>query len=213
MHALLRISDVLSDVVSRIGKIAAWLAIPLMAIILIDVAGRKIIDVYPEFTNTIFYLGSTKLQEMEWHLHAVLFLLCLGFAYIKDSHVRIELVRDKLGPRTRVWLELLGCLAFLIPYCIVVVDFGYDFALRAFKSGEVSSALTGLSHRWIIKSVMPLGFTILAIAGVSVALRCIVYLFGPPELKAASGYYAGTHHADGGERVAVRHANVDNSNN
>jgi TRAP-type mannitol/chloroaromatic compound transport system permease small subunit len=212
MHALLRVSDALSQAVSWIGKVAAWIAIPLMVIILIDVTGRKIIDIYPEFTNTVFYLGSTKLQEMEWHLHAVLFLLCLGFAYIKDSHVRIELVRDKMSPKTRVWMELLGCLAFLIPYCIVVTDYGYDFALRAYKSGEVSSALTGLSHRWIIKSFMPLGFTILAVAGLSVVLRCIVYLFGPPELKAASGYYAGTHHADGGERVAVRHDDTDGNN-
>ncbi|MDX1710473.1 MAG: TRAP transporter small permease subunit [Rhodovibrionaceae bacterium] len=213
MHALLRLSDVLSGIVSWVGRIAAWIAIPLMVIILIDVTGRKIIDIYPDFTNTVFYLGSTKLQEMEWHLHAILFLLCLGFAYVRDSHVRIELVRDRMNPKFRVWMELLGCLAFLIPYCIVVIDFGYDFALRAFKSGEVSSALTGLSHRWIIKSFMPVGFTILAVAGISVALRCIVYLFGPPELKAASGYYAGTHHADGGERVAVRHAEKDSNGN
>ena len=206
MHALLKLSDAIGGFCAWIGKLAAWLAIPLAVIILIDVAGRKIIDVYPQFTDTIFYFGSTKLQEMEWHLHAILFLLCLGFAYVKDAHVRIELVRDRLPPKVRVWLELLGCLLFLIPYCYIVTKFGYDFAVRAWKSGEVSSALTGLPHRWIIKSFLPIGFVVLGLAGISVALKCIVYLFGPPELKEPSGYYAGMHHADLGE-TSLRRSN------
>ena len=66
------------------GKVGAWLSIPLIFIIIFDVITRR-----------FFVLGSTKIQEMEWHLHTAIFLLSLGFAYLKNSHVRIEIIREK----------------------------------------------------------------------------------------------------------------------
>jgi TRAP-type mannitol/chloroaromatic compound transport system permease small subunit len=191
-------SEALASFVSRVGMVAAMLYVPMIIIIAYDVLQRKYLDINPAFTRTDWYriFTSTRLQEMEWHLHAVLFLMCLAFAYVKDAHVRIEIVRENLGQRTRVWIELLGCLLFLVPYCYVVVLYGVEFAQRSFTILERSSAQTGLELRFIIKSFLPLGFTVLALAGASVALRCIVYLFGPPGLKEAAGYYAGTHHAD-----------------
>jgi TRAP-type mannitol/chloroaromatic compound transport system permease small subunit len=191
-------SEALATFCSRAGMVAAMLYAPMILIIVYDVLQRKFLDIDPGFTNTSWYrvFTSTRLQEMEWHLHAVLFLMCFGFAYVRDAHVRIELVRERLGPRVRVWLELAGCALFLVPYCYVVVLYGTDFAERSFSIMERSSAQTGLGMRFIIKSFLPLGFTILALAGASVALKCIVYLFGPQSLKQASGYYSGVHHAD-----------------
>lgn len=186
MRALLKISDGLAAGVSGIGKLAALLSLPMMIVILLDIVSRKLTSIFPDITRSMFHISSTKLQETEWHLHAVLFLLCLGFAYIKDRHVRIELVRDHLSPRIRTWIELLGCLLFLLPYCYLVISFGVDFALRSYNSGEVSAALTGLPHRWVIKSFLVIGFSVLALAAVSVALRCIVTLFGPRELTATT---------------------------
>ncbi len=203
-HAAMETADDIDALVTRIGMTASLLFIPMMAIIFYDLTQRSILGSYGGFVETVFYIPSTKLQEMEWHLHAALFLLCLGFAYVKDAHVRIELVRDKLQPRTRVWLELLGATLFLFAYCAVIVKFGYSFALRSFATGEISSAQTGLSERWIIKSVLPVGFILLGATGVSAALKCIVYLFGPPELRERSGEYAGTHHADLPEDVRTR---------
>ncbi len=194
----LRESDALGEMTVRIGKAASFLYVPMIFIIVYDVSQRKMLEFWPTFAETGWYhtFTSTKLQEAEWHLHAVLFLLCFGYAYIKDAHVRIELVRDKLAPRTRVWIELLGCIFFLVAYCYVVIRFGYDFAQNSFKLLEQSSAQTGLPLRFIIKSFLPLGFLILGLAGVAVAVKCVVYLFGPEALRSASGYYAGTHHAD-----------------
>lgn len=193
---MLRESDALATFVSGVGMAAAMLYVPMMIIIVYDVLQRKYLDINPAFTRTEWYrvFTSTRLQEMEWHLHAVLFLMCLAFAYVRDAHVRIELVRERMGPRTRVWIELFGCLVFLVPYCYVVVLYGTEFAQRAFSIMERSSAQTGLELRFIIKGFLPLGFTLLALAGASVALKCIVYLFGPPGLRGASGYYAGIHH-------------------
>ncbi len=117
----------------------------------------------------------------------------LGYGYVKDAHVRIELVRDTMGPRTRVWIELLGTLLFLVPYCYVILKYGIDNAMRSYQIGESSAAQTGLEYRFIIKSFLPLGFAFLALAGMSVALKCIVYLFGPPHLRGAAAAYSGSH--------------------
>jgi TRAP-type mannitol/chloroaromatic compound transport system permease small subunit len=198
VHAfLLAESEALAAFASRIGIVASILYVPMIVIIVYDVAQRKYLDFDPGFTSTAWYrlFTSTKLQEMEWHLHAVLFLMCFAFAYVRDAHVRIELVRERLGPRVRVWIELIGCCLFLIPYCYVVVLYGQDFAQKSFAILERSASQTGLGLRFIIKSFLPAGFLLLALAGASVALKCLVYLFGPSDLRGASGYYAGTQRA------------------
>lgn len=202
-ETMLETSDDFDRVVNGFGKLASWLFVPLMLVIFYDVTQRKWLDFDTSIMDTPFFIDSTKLQELEWHLHAVLFLLCLGFAYRKDAHVRIELVRDRLTQRARVWMELAGILFFLLTYCYLIVSFGWVFASKSFQIGEVSAAQTGLSHRWIIKSMLPIGFALLFTAGVSAAFRCVVYLFGPSYLNERSGDYAGTHHADLPEDVAT----------
>jgi TRAP-type mannitol/chloroaromatic compound transport system permease small subunit len=169
MELLIRISEALDRVIIRIGKIAAWAGLALILVTIFDVVTRRFL-----------VLGSTKLQEAEWHFHVILFAFCLGYAYLKDAHVRIDLVREKLSERTQWWIEVAGCLLFLLPFCIVVVWFGIDFVERAY---DVSASATGLTHRWIIKMTIPLGFSVLALAGIAVLLRKIVELFGPEELR------------------------------
>ena len=102
-----------------------------------------------------FVLGSTKLQELEWHIHAVLFLFCLGWAYLKDAHVRIDLVRERLSDRAQKWVELIGCLMFLIPYAVIVIFYGVDWWHRSFIQNESAASATGLPYRWIIKAALP----------------------------------------------------------
>ena len=100
---LLNISGSLEKIVSIFGRLGSWLAIPLITIIIFDIITRR-----------FFVLGSTKLQEMEWHLHTTLFLLVLGYAYLKDAHVRIEIVREKYSLKVKALLETLGIMIFLI---------------------------------------------------------------------------------------------------
>lgn len=172
MERLVRVSEGLDRVIVRIGKIAAWAGLALIAVTIFDVITRRFL-----------VLGSTKLQELEWHLHVILFAFCLGYAYLKDAHVRIDLVREQLSMRVQWWLEILGCLLFLLPFCGLVVWYGIDFVERSFATNEVSASATGLTHRWIIKSSIPLGFTLLALAAVAILLRKLVELFGPEELR------------------------------
>ena len=162
---ILYLSKTLEAIVKFFGKIGAWLSIPLIFIIIFDIITRR-----------FFILGSTKIQEMEWHLHSAIFLLALGFAYVKNSHVRIEIIREKYSNNLKSVFEIIGILFFLVPYTFIIIFYGLDFVSRSYNLNEVSSALTGLSHRWIIKSFIPLGMLLLFLAGLSILLKNISYL-------------------------------------
>ena len=162
---ILYLSNSLETLVRFFGKIGAWLSIPLIFIIIFDIITRR-----------FFILGSTKIQEMEWHLHTVIFMLALGFAYIKNSHVRIEIIREKYSSTLKSFFEVIGILFFLVPYTCMIIYYGFDFVSRSYNLNEVSSALTGLSHRWIIKSFIPFGMLLLFLAGLSILMKNIAYL-------------------------------------
>ena len=162
---ILSLSNGLEALVRFFGKIGAWLSIPLIFIIIFDIITRR-----------FFILGSTKIQEMEWHLHTAIFLLSLGFAYIKNSHVRIEIIREKYSSVLKSFFEIIGILFFLVPYTCMIIYYGFDFVSRSYNLNEVSSALTGLSHRWIIKSFIPFGMLLLFLAGLSILMKNIAYL-------------------------------------
>ena len=162
--------------VTWVGRIGAWISVSLMIIIIFDVITRRFL-----------VLGSTKLQEGEWHLHGVLFLLCLGFAYLKNAHVRISLVHERFSPRVQRWIEFVGCLVFALPYCAIVFYFALDFVERSWVVGEASDSATGLPYRWAIKGFLPAGMLLLGLAAIAVLLRKFVELFGSPELRRSLG--------------------------
>lgn len=193
---LLAASDGLASFLNRVGIVSAVVLFSVLIFaIMYDVTQRQYLGFNSDWTNTDWYkfFSSTRVQEFEWHLHAALFLMVLGYGYIQDAHVRIELVRDNMKPRTRVWIELAGSVLFMVPYCYVVMEYGIENALRSWEIGESSAATTGLPHRFIIKGMLPFGFALIALAGMSVALKCVVYLFGPPSLRGRSSYYAHSH--------------------
>ena len=175
MRYLLRVEGALNTVTIWTGRIGAWVSVPLMIVIVFDVITRRFL-----------VLGSTKLQEGEWHLHAVLFLLCIGFAYLRNAHVRISLVHERFSPKVQRWIEFIGCLIFAIPYCAIVFYFATDFVERSWAVGEASDSATGLPYRWAIKGFLPAGMLLLGLAAVAVLLRKFVELFGSPELRHAA---------------------------
>jgi len=171
MRFVVRLANVIDRIVSGIGKAVTWLALGLIAVIIFDVITRRFL-----------VLGSTKLQELEWYIHTVLFIFCVGWAYLANAHVRIDLVRQRLSERTQQWIEFFGCLLFAVPYTAILFYLSIDFAYDSFVQGEVSSAGTGLAHRWIIKACLSAGLLLLLLASLCVMLRSIVLLFGPPDL-------------------------------
>jgi len=123
---------------------------------------------------------STMLQELEWHFHAGLFALVLGYGYIHNAHVRVDLIRENLAIRKKAWLELFGITFFLIPFTLTLLYFAIGYAYGSFLMNEQSSSTVGLTHRWIIKSVLVFGLITVVTAGIAVWLQVVLVLFGDP---------------------------------
>ncbi len=182
MDGLLRLSDRLRRLVETIGRLACWLILPMILVTVWDVVSRK----SPALREWGLMLSggltnSTILQELEWHLHTALFALCLGWAYVKNTHVRVDLILERLAPRSRAWIEFLGCLVFMLPYTALVIWFAVDFTWTSWANTEASVSLIGIPHRWVIKSVLLVGLVLAFLAGLAILLRLLAYLFGRRE--------------------------------
>lgn len=167
MDSLLKISFGFRRIADIMGRASAWLIVALITVIVFDVTLRN-----------WFVIGSTKLQELEWHLHGALFLLALGWAYNHNAHVRIELFSEKWSAQKKAAVELVGCCLFLLPYIGAVIWFGLDYVNYSIEYNEASPSATGLPNRWLIKAAIPIGFAGLGCAAVSKALQAIIFLFG-----------------------------------
>lgn len=191
LPAILRVSVKLRNFVDLVGRFGSWFAIPLILITAFDLAIRKTGRMQVWLVENVSpYFGSTLLQELEWHAHTVLFCLVLGFGYIWNTHVRVDLVRENLAFRKKAWIEFIGLNLFLIPFTVVITYFAFVYAVDSwsinrdadcawYECGEISASLVGLSHRWIIKLILAAGFVMVLVAGAAVWLEMAVVLFGP----------------------------------
>jgi TRAP-type mannitol/chloroaromatic compound transport system permease small subunit len=188
-----RVADGLRRGVDFIGRWGAWLVLPVVIITCIDVVGRKLayIDDVGRVHSLQLWLAanfgrffdSTVLQELEWHFHAALFALVLGYGMVYNTHVRIDLIRDHLEFRRKAWLEFAGLTFFMIPYCALVIWFAFDYAHASYTVKEVSASTVGLTHRWIIKSVLVFGLIVALVSGIAAWLQVATILWGPRELR------------------------------
>jgi len=187
------LAEKLRRFVDAVGRTGSWLIVPVVLITCFDVLARKIRWVNDDgtifsiqywMTTTIGpWLGSTILQELEWHFHTALFALVLGYGYIWNTHVRVDLVRETLHFRKKAWLEFVGLSLFLIPYTALIIYFASVYAYDSWAMGEISASTVGLTQRWIIKSVLVFGLVTVLIAGIAVWLQVYAVLFGPKDLR------------------------------
>ncbi len=186
MRLLLSLSDAMARVCAAFARLGAWLIVPLILIIVYDVVTRKIVFIQQWVMNSWLYayISPTKLQEMEWHLHAVIFLMAYALAYLLNTHVRVDIWRDHRSERTRGWIELGAILLLALPFCSVLVYQAWFFVLKSYAQGEGSAAMTGLPHRWVIKSFVLLGTGLLLTALLATLMRLVVFLFGSRALSA-----------------------------
>jgi TRAP-type mannitol/chloroaromatic compound transport system permease small subunit len=187
------VADRLRRFVDFVGRYGAWLIVPVIVVTCIDVIARKAkyVDDQGRIHSLQLWmreniggvLDSTVLQELEWHFHAALFCLVLGYGVIYNTHVRIDLIRDNLAFRKKAWLEFIGLTFFMIPYCAVVIWFAVDYVHSSFMVGEGSVSTVGLGNRWIIKSVLVIGLVVAAIAGFAAWLQVVTIMWGPQGLR------------------------------
>lgn len=115
--------------------------------------------------------------EIQWYLFAAIFMLASAHTLKRDEHVRIDVIAGRFSRRTQVWIDLFGFLLFLLPVCAVILYYGIPFALVSINSGEMSSNAGGLIV-WPAKLLVPLGFLLIILQGVSEIIKRIAFLAG-----------------------------------
>jgi TRAP-type mannitol/chloroaromatic compound transport system permease small subunit len=166
MQNLLSLSRLIDTISTWIGKLTMWL---ILATTLIS-AGNAIV-------RKAFDTSSNGLLEIQWYLFAAVFMLGAGYGFLRNSHVRIDFVSSRLSDRTRNWIDLLGIVFVLFPFCILMVTLSWPFFMGAYSNGEMSQNAGGLI-RWPVYLLVPVGFTILAIQGISELIKRIAFLRG-----------------------------------
>jgi TRAP-type mannitol/chloroaromatic compound transport system permease small subunit len=155
-------------VIAWFGEIASALWTVLVLVIVAQVVARY-----------AFGLGSIAMEELQWHLYAIGFMLGLSFTEMRERNVRIDVLAEGWAPRTRLWVELVGICGLLLTFCGVIVLFALPFFLTSFQLNEVSASPGGLPYRWFLKSFIVTAFVLLALAGVSRLTRVWAALSAP----------------------------------
>lgn len=166
MTALLSLSRWIDQLSSWVGKATMWL---ILATTLIS-AGNALV-------RKAFNSSSNGLLEIQWYLFAAVFLLGAGYGLLKNSHVRIDFVSTKLSDRARNWIDVVGILLVLFPFCIITIALGWPFFMQAYTSGEMSQNAGGLI-RWPAYALIPAGFALLMLQGVSELIKRLAFLTG-----------------------------------
>jgi len=175
------IIDTIDRFIISVGHFIAWFNILLIAAIILNVilryGGRYMQqDLGIEMDWLFLDLGGPKLEELQWHLYALTVMMGLSYAQTTDSHVRVDIIAEKLSERTvRKW-EIFGIIFLLFPFIYIVFIHSLDFVADSWRVNEHSDAPLGLPWRWAIKSVIPISFFMLALATFSRLLRDVVFL-------------------------------------
>ena len=128
----------------------------------------------------LFRISFVFVQELEWYLFAVLFLVGAGFTLLHDAHVRLDLFYQKYSPNVKAWTNLLGTIFFLLPGCYLIIVTSYKFALNSWAVWEGSPDPGGIPLRYILKSMIPFGFSLVALQGISLGIRSFAQIVGKP---------------------------------
>ncbi len=165
--SLQSISRTINAFSENIGKLTAWLVIIMVLLISYDVTMRY-----------QFMSGSIALQELEWHLFSLIFLLGAAYTMKHDDHVRVDLIyrSERLSDHYRAWVNIFGGLIFLIPFCLLVIINSWPFIENSFLLNEISPDPGGLPYRWLLKAMIPFGFALLMLQGIADILKNINYL-------------------------------------
>ena len=166
MTLLLKLSQLIDWLIERVGKGAFWVVLIMTAIS----AGNAVV----RFT---FNYSSNGLLEIQWYLFAAVFLLCAPYTLQKNEHVRIDVLSGKLSPRGLAVIDIIGTLFFLLPMVILVLWLSLPLVAESYRISEMSANAGGLI-RWPVKILLPIGFTLLALQGISELIKRIAFLAG-----------------------------------
>ncbi len=160
-----RFSDAVDGLIRRIGHVVMWANCMVIFFIILQVILRY-----------GFGHGLVVMEELQWHFYAVAFMVGLSYAVMTDSHVGMDLIYGKLSPKWQCRWDIFGILILLLPFASLLCYQSLDFVHESWRLNESSVAPQGLPWRWVIKSVIPLSFGLVALAGISRLIRTIATL-------------------------------------
>jgi len=166
MGFLLAISRGIDRLNQLIGKIVYWC---ILAAVLISAVNAVVRYGFNESSNSWL--------EVQWYLFGAVFLLCAGYTLLRNEHIRIDVVAGRLSPRARNIIDLIGGLFFLLPMAVMIAYMAWGPFMNAFNSGEISGNAGGLI-RWPARLLIPVGFFLLALQGVSEVIKRIAVMQG-----------------------------------
>lgn len=166
MRVLLKFSQIMDATSRMIGQGIIWLILLATFISASNAIARK-----------LFNVGSNAFLEIQWYLYGAVFLLGAGGVFLQNSHVRIDVLANRFSKRTQMYIDIFGIICFLLPLCYFMILFSWPLVDRAFQTGEMSSNAGGLI-RWPVYALVPIGFALLALQGVSELIKRIAFLRG-----------------------------------
>ena len=166
MSALLQLSKLIDRLNEFVGRNVAWLVLAAVLISAINAAVRK-----------AFNTSSNAFLEIQWYLFAGVFLLAAGYTMLRQEHVKIDVILGRFSKRTQIKVEIFGIVAFLFPFVLAVIGLVWPLVVQAYVSGEMSSNAGGLI-RWPVYALVPAGFALLGLQGVSELIKRVGFLMG-----------------------------------
>ena len=172
MEALLKFSRLIDTVNDRVGRAVYWLILIMVIISTLNAISRKAFD----FSSNAFL-------EIQWYLFSAMFLLGAGYTLLKDEHVRIDVIASKFSKKGQIWIDIIGTLLFLLPFSLLVLYLAWPYFMLSFESQEWSPNPGGLIV-WPVKILIPIGFFLLFLQGISRLIKLIGALQGKVDLDA-----------------------------
>lgn len=170
MSPFIRFADAVDRLTEKTGSAVSWLSGVLVAVVCFDV-----------LTRYLFNYTSTGMAELEWHLFSVLFLIGAGYTLKHQKHVRVDVFYHTMSEKSKAWVNLSGHLFALIPFSVLVIWSSFPFVASSFSLSETSPDPGGLPFRWLIKAMIPAGFSFLILQSLAEVVRQIQILTGNRE--------------------------------
>lgn len=166
MHFLLKTSRMIDALNERVGSAIIWLVLAAVVISAINAIIRK-----------VFNTSSNAFLEIQWYLFAAVFLLGAGYTMLRQGHVKIDVILGRFSKRTQIIVECFGIVFFLMPFVYAVIHHVWPLVVNAYVTNEMSENAGGLI-RWPAYALVPFGFALLGIQGVSELIKRIGFLQG-----------------------------------
>jgi TRAP-type mannitol/chloroaromatic compound transport system permease small subunit len=166
MKPLLAFSRAIDGLNTRIGRGLIWLVLAAVLISAVNAIVRKAFDV-----------SSNAFLETQWYLFSAIFLLCSPYTLLRNEHIRIDVVAGRLSNRAQTWIDVFGTVVFLLPMALVIMYLSWVVFMRSWSINEVSSNAGGLVI-WPARLLVPVGFFLLSLQGMSQLIKLVAHLRG-----------------------------------